>query len=326
MPVFNAGPFLDVSIASILNQSFSVFELILVDDGSTDETSANLHRWAQADNRIRVLRNSVNLGVGASLNKGVLASNGTWIARMDADDIAEPHRFQVQRAYVLSRPNLVLLGSNVTLLNESGLVTEGLSLPQDHREIRRSLLFGGWPLVHPSTLFSRVAFDMAGGYIEARNFTLEDHAFFIRLSELGEVANHPDALLRYRRHHYSYSNNARIKSKQVEKIKKEMAWESLVRTHEVSSWMNGPSRIDLGLHGLQQTSIGRTGYLKRQYLYMAKRCLMHLEFRAALLNLRACRADRLSIQSSGASLSSFDPDFGTARPKDKEGKRQTSTG
>lgn len=121
MPCFNATDFVAESIESVLNQTFTDFELILIDDGSTDATLGILKQYAAKDNRIVVIEKE-NTGPADSRNWGIRVSKGDWIAILDSDDIAMPTRLELQLAYVVNDPNLVALGSDSISINSSGHV------------------------------------------------------------------------------------------------------------------------------------------------------------------------------------------------------------
>jgi glycosyltransferase involved in cell wall biosynthesis len=200
MPCHNGLPFLIDAVDSITSQTFEDFELIIVDDASKDGSSEWLETRARQDPRIKVLRADKNQGCAKSLNAGARAAAGEWIARMDADDICLPDRLERQLRFVDANPDVVLVGAQVELMDSAGTSLGFPSLPTAHDDIDRSLLYGGWPIVHPVTMFRRSAFERIGGYVDENIGTLEDHDLFIKLAEVGRVANLADVLLRYRRH------------------------------------------------------------------------------------------------------------------------------
>lgn len=199
MPVYNGERYLATAIESVRLQSFEDFELIVVDDGSTDATPRILDRFHRLDPRIRILRQP-NAGIVAALRAGVRAAGAPLVARMDADDLSLPHRFARQYAYMLAHDDCVLLGSRVTMIDADGYpIGDMVSVAHGHAVIDDALLVGGWPIVHPTITFRRDAFDRVGGYRDG-TFPNEDHDLFLRLAEVGRVENLADSLLRYRRH------------------------------------------------------------------------------------------------------------------------------
>src|SRR3712207_4054623 len=125
MPVFNGQRFLAEAMDSLLAQTFRDFEVVAVDDGSTDDTPATLHRYAERDARVRVIRGD-HAGISAALNRGIAAATHEWIARMDADDVATPDRFAKQLAAAAAHPDVVVWGSYANHVDASGNVL-GLS-------------------------------------------------------------------------------------------------------------------------------------------------------------------------------------------------------
>ena len=135
MPAYNAASFITEAVGSTLAQTFTDFELIVVDDGSTDDT-ATIAR-AFADDRLRVIGNSANLGMFTSLNIALGSARGEFIARMDADDIMAPTRLAEQVALMDDRPDIVVCGSDMRLFGESDEATD---LPADDAEIKAHFL------------------------------------------------------------------------------------------------------------------------------------------------------------------------------------------
>jgi glycosyltransferase involved in cell wall biosynthesis len=199
MPVYNCRPYLAEAIASICAQSFSNFELIIVDDGSADGSAAIIDDAASTDARIRVLRRP-NTGIVGALNDGLVAARGELIARMDGDDLAEPTRFAEQIAYLAAHPACIAVGSAAWFIDRDGAVIDRYSPPLDHRGIEERLLLGdGGALVHPALMLRRAAIQAVGGY--RRDYDrAEDLDLFLRLGRHGTLANLASPLLRYRLH------------------------------------------------------------------------------------------------------------------------------
>ncbi len=121
MPTYNGERFLRPAIESILNQTFRDFELIVIDDGSRDQTAEILREFAARDNRILVLTNERNLGIAAATNRGLAAARGEFVALQDHDDISLPHRIQTELEFLHSHPEIALVGSAATLIDENGV-------------------------------------------------------------------------------------------------------------------------------------------------------------------------------------------------------------
>ena len=199
MPVYNAFPFLDDSIGSILAQTFSNFEFVILDDASTDNSSVRLREWATRDERIRLHQSDRQLGLSGSSNAVVAHARAAMVARMDADDVAHPDRLQRQWQVMQRQPEVVAVG---TLCN--GIDATGREVrPRDRwRLVRRS---GYIPFPHGSAMFRREVFERIGGYNETAT-SGEDQELFSRMAVHGRVVTLPDVLYSYRYH----ANNATL--------------------------------------------------------------------------------------------------------------------
>jgi glycosyltransferase involved in cell wall biosynthesis len=199
MPVYNSRKYLREAVGSILAQTFRDFELIVVDDGSTDESPGILAEFAEADARVRVISRP-NTGIVGALNDALAAAGGELVARMDADDVAMPERFEKQVAFLRENPQYVLVGSQVMLIDPEGAaLCPKRDTQYTHEKIDQGHLEGRWPLVHPTVMVRRAAMVQVGGYRSKYQF-LEDTDLFLRLAEVGKLASLQDILLRYRLH------------------------------------------------------------------------------------------------------------------------------
>lgn len=200
MPFRNAGATLPEALASVLAQDFGDWELLVVDDHSTDRSAELVRELAGGDARVRLLSNEGPPGVvGASVTAGRAAA-GEWLARMDADDVSHPQRLSRQWAMAQSRPELDVIGSGVEILSPlgDGMVrhvdwVNSLMEPQEIANAR----FIENPMVHPSSLMRKTAVEAAGGYLEVP--WAEDHDLFLRMLERGSVFGKvPETLLQWR--------------------------------------------------------------------------------------------------------------------------------
>ncbi|MEM9435401.1 MAG: glycosyltransferase [Pseudomonadota bacterium] len=199
MPVWNAGAYLSPAVESILAQSLADFELIAVDDGSTDGSARVLAATAARDSRVRVITQE-NKGLIAALNVGTAAVRGRYIARMDNDDIAYPDRFARQVAAMDADPDLVALGSQIRLIDPEGRALRPLHLPLKHEEIDREHIGRQrMGLCHPATMIRADVFARIGPYRHGVP-SAEDIDLWLRLAEVGRLANLEDCLLDYRQH------------------------------------------------------------------------------------------------------------------------------
>jgi glycosyltransferase involved in cell wall biosynthesis len=215
LPVFNGARYLSEAVASILGQSFGDFELIAVNDGSTDNSLEILKEYAKQDRRIRVI-SRVNTGIAGALNDGIAAAAGQFLARMDADDVNLPRRFEKQVSYLIEHPECVLLGSRAMLTDPYGVPQYESKHKPAHEQIEADLLQGdGWAVLHPAAMMRAEAVRAIGGY-RSQWVPIEDLDLFLRLTEIGRAANLPDILLHYRQHPGS-ANHTRFAEQEEKK-------------------------------------------------------------------------------------------------------------
>jgi glycosyltransferase involved in cell wall biosynthesis len=193
MPVYNAGEFLDVAVTSILQQDYTNFEFIIIDDASTDNSYNRLLTYT--DSRIRLFRNHVNEGLIYTLNRCLDQSVGNFIARMDQDDISLPNRLSLQLDFMRKNPEIAVCGSFVKIIDSDVQIAH----PQTHEEICVAFLEKN-VFVHPST-FMRSDVILRGAFRYHSEYkSAEDYHFFYTISEKNKVANIPQVLLEYRIH------------------------------------------------------------------------------------------------------------------------------
>jgi glycosyltransferase involved in cell wall biosynthesis len=196
MPVRDGARWLRQAIDSVLGQSLQGFELLVVDDGSVDETPAILASYAP-DRRMRVIRGA-RAGLVAALNRGIADAAAPLIARLDADDSALPQRLARQAEYMRAHPGAELLGSWAEIVDEAGQPAGAMRRPTDNDELARALDREN-PFIHSSVVFRTATVRSLGGY-RAPFAAAEDYDLWTRLSEAGDVANLGEALVRYRVH------------------------------------------------------------------------------------------------------------------------------
>jgi glycosyltransferase involved in cell wall biosynthesis len=199
MTVFNGRRYLRASIESILSQACQDFEFLIIDDGSTDSSPQILAEYARRDSRVRILSHE-NKGLTKSLNEGLREVRGKYLARMDSDDISLPQRFERQVKFLDQHPDHVMVGSRCMLIDPAGYpIREKRDIVMDHEQIDQALLKMSWPVVHPAVMMRTDALRSIGGYDE-RFGTNQDHDLFLRLAEVGKLANLSEVLLFYRQH------------------------------------------------------------------------------------------------------------------------------
>lgn len=192
MPVYNGEEYLGDAINSVLNQTFTDFELIIINDGSTDRTEEIILSYQ--DKRIKYVKNEDNLKIVATLNKGVEMSRGEYIARMDADDICYPTRFAEQVDVFETKPEVGVCGSWVKTF---GAREEIWRMPQTHKEIVPTLMFFSC-LMHPSVMMRRSLLSRLSTVYDPEFCFTEDYELWTRLSFITELHNIQKVLLDYR--------------------------------------------------------------------------------------------------------------------------------
>jgi hypothetical protein len=198
MAVHNGMPWLPLTLASLLAQSLTDFELVIVDDGSTDETADVLARCAMSDRRVRVITNGSKQTLPVSLNIGLEASSAPWVARADADDLYLPHRLATQMRFVTEHPGIGVCGSDCHHIDDKGGVVGETTHAHTDEFIRFVLPFRN-QIHHPIVLFDKQLVQSVGGY-DPSLWTGQDYDLWARLLPLTKFANIPEKLWKYRIH------------------------------------------------------------------------------------------------------------------------------
>lgn len=193
LPVYNAGEHLHAAIQSILDQTFTDLEFIIINDGSTDGSDQVIRSFT--DPRIQYITTK-NQGLASSLNQAIASSKAPLIARHDHDDMAHPDRLTRQVDHLQRHPEVGLLGTWAEVVSNEEKIIGVLEHPTDHASICYALLFDS-PFVHPSVIFRRDVFEKTGGY-DPDPTLFEDLDLWQRMAEITEVANLPEHLLQYR--------------------------------------------------------------------------------------------------------------------------------
>jgi glycosyltransferase involved in cell wall biosynthesis len=222
MSVYNAERYLSAAIQSLLAQTFTDFEFIIIDDGSTDRSAAILADFAEKDSRIRI-ETHANKGLTRSLNEATALSRGEFLARMDADDIALPNRLEVQVRFMREHPDVVLLGGGYELIDGAGRLLTKIIPPVDDETLQEHALSGRTPICHPLAMTRRDAVIKVGGYDESLTVA-QDLDLWLKLGEVGKLACVPDILLRYRQHPNSLSEKRQAQQVQNMRQACERAW------------------------------------------------------------------------------------------------------
>jgi glycosyltransferase involved in cell wall biosynthesis len=195
MPVYNGEAYLREAIESILVQTYRDFEFLIINDGSTDRSAEVIE--AYRDSRIQSVNNETNLGLIATLNKGLDLAEGEFVCRMDQDDISLPERLSRQVAFMQDRPEIVVCGS---WFQKFGVGRDKVVRWQtDPEGIRCGLLFDSM-VGHPTVMMRREFLRENNLYYDPAYKNAEDFALWLRISEIGHIANLGEVLLQYRVH------------------------------------------------------------------------------------------------------------------------------
>jgi len=204
MSVYNGERFLKESISSVLNQSFTEFEFIIVNDGSTDNSTNIIKEFSFMDKRIHVI-DKQNTGLTSSLNKGIEIAKGKWIARVDDDDICDLKRLEIQYSYAISKKSAVLIGSDCITIDDKGSQLKIYKYPSNHNQLKRSLFKQKKFFPHSSFFIESNSIKQINGYNE-RIKRSQDYDLCLRLSEIGQIASIKKPLVQIRRHKNQVSN------------------------------------------------------------------------------------------------------------------------
>jgi glycosyltransferase involved in cell wall biosynthesis len=196
MTVYDAREFVGPAIHSICDQTMPDFEFVIVDDGSTDGSLAVIEECAANDARLRIISRP-NTGIVRALNEGLQTVRGRYIARMDADDLCDSRRLEMQVRRMEQEPELVALGTSAIAIDPSGRRLGLAPVPLTHEEIEACHLCGTSSIYHPAVMMRRDALETVGGYRDL--CPAEDFDLWLRLGEVGQLANLSQPLFIWRR-------------------------------------------------------------------------------------------------------------------------------
>jgi glycosyltransferase involved in cell wall biosynthesis len=242
MTAYNGQRYLAQTLESVLAQTRHDFEVVAVDDGSTDATPAILDNFAQRDPRVRVFTIE-NSGIPKAANAGLAECRGEFVARIDADDLAKPPRLDRQLRYLVEN-GLVACGTWHDLIDELGRFLRVQKTPILNDVIQREALKGHGSICNPTSMFRREAFVELGGYSEDLPVA-EDLDSWLRLGEVGKLGNVPESLASYRLHSHSISEQKCQLERDCAKVACERAWarRGITGTFEASDmWRPGQDR------------------------------------------------------------------------------------
>lgn len=195
LPVYNCGEYLAETLSSLVCQTYDDFEVIAINDGSTDNSLDILKRYASFDGRIKVFEQP-NSGLVHTLNKAASVATGELFARIDGDDLATPKRLELQVKEMIAHPECVLLGSSFDVIDEGSEFIYHDAVPTLQEDVKLAMYYRN-PLAHGSIMMRRDAFEAVGGYSSDCGPT-EDYELWTRLMKQGEVRVLPNSLFRWR--------------------------------------------------------------------------------------------------------------------------------
>ena len=194
MPAYNSAKFIKSSIESILKQTYDNWELIIVDDASTDETLSIIKLYSENNSRIKVYSNQSNMGLGFTTNKALSLSNGFYIARLDSDDLAKSHWLSQHISFLNSNPSFAAISGSRILIDSKGKIINKLNESINDLCLRYKLYYGN-PIIHPGIVFKKNI-----GLIYNSFKYLEDWDLWVRMIKFGSIFIHKNHLIFYRIH------------------------------------------------------------------------------------------------------------------------------
>ncbi len=197
LPVYNGDRDLETAVQSVFNQSFADWELVIVNDGSADNTPDIVARFQNRDSRVVLISHAQNLGLVKSLNDAVGAARGELLARLDADDVwPGREKLAKQILFLREHPDCNLVGTGAVVTAASGKKLYDFRPPANDSQIRKEILLHNC-FVHSSVVIRKSALLQAGGY-RAEDLHVEDYALWLRLGQKGRLANLPDVMVGHR--------------------------------------------------------------------------------------------------------------------------------
>lgn len=254
MATYNGAKTIRLSLDSLLNQTFEGFELIICDDASTDNTFEILSEYQKKDSRITILRNKTNLRAGASRNRCIEHAKGEYVAVLDDDDLAFPHRFATQIEFLDSHPEYAFIGSNVYYFETNELKIWGRTAFGGEQPPLAVLK--GFAFVNPSTMFRLTALRQVGGHTVSKlTRRTEDYDLFCKLYAHGfKGFNLEEVLLLYRED--SQTIQRRKFKHRVDYVKLRLSWRK---------------KLGLGLSSVPTTFIPLIAWLVPQPILLMRR-------------------------------------------------------
>ena len=236
MAAYNAERYIDQAIESLLAQTYQDWELIVVDDGSTDSTGSRVQVWAQRDARIRFYHNEKNIGIGPTRKRALDLAQGIYAAVLDSDDVALPEWLAARVDCLNRHPEVVVVSGSRIVIDENGKRVRIIHERASPEVLRWQLLFGN-PISQPSCMFRVAEARQVGGYL-AEPY-LEDWDLFAKLSELGQIAHVDTPLMMYRVHPSKASYGIGTNRERLEPV----ATQIMCRTVKAATGLTVPTEL-----------------------------------------------------------------------------------
>jgi glycosyltransferase involved in cell wall biosynthesis len=254
IPAYNAEKYIDASIQSILKQSHQHFEIIIIDDGSTDNTWKIIQQYGEHDDRIRTYRNDANVGIGGTRNKGIALAKGRYIAWQDADDISLPSRLQQQVSYLEAHKEIGVVGGWLEFFGAHTKLTVRKYEEAD-AQLRRTI-FRYSPIAQPAAMVRKECYDAVGIYNPSYTVS-EDLDVWFRIGSMYAFGNVQEVVLRYRQDANSLTR-ARLKKMEKMTLKLRLTYRHLPGYHptlgdyayniaQLVSLFTIPAKVKIGL-------------------------------------------------------------------------------
>ncbi len=275
MPVYNTEPYLSEAIQSMLNQTYVDFELIILDDCSTDRSAEVVQTFSDA--RIVYHRNEVNSGLANNLNTGLKLATGKYIARMDGDDISLPHRLQTQVDFLESHPDIDLCSCAMQMF---GADNQLWIRDRDPEQVKITMMFYS-AVLHASSVFRRDVFEKNNLYYKQETFPAEDYDLWARAAFFCRMVNLPDVMYLYRMHRTQVTSTD---PRSAEKCR-EIQIRYLSKALPVLSEKEIVDFVD-GFIAYKISEIAEIKVVKNHYLKIVKANASVLFFDQKLLNVR----------------------------------------
>jgi len=290
LPVYNGELWLNRSIESVLSQTFADFELLIIDDGSTDSTLSIIKDFALSDSRVRYLIQQ-NHGLVYTLNRGIYASNAEWIARIDADDLWHPSKLSEQFSLIKDTSTISCVGTGFDVIDPRGSLIRSVEPPPGHHKILDQLLTHRTCFPHSSAMFRRdLALRLAGYRLPMSR--AQDTDFWLRLSEVGCLAVVPRPLVSIRVHGLQLSSGFGAHEQLL------FGWLAVVsyqlRLGGCPDPLEAISSISSNYQSFIHEGLSRAGFFKVRHMKLQlKKCLRDASFARVLVCVKLFFSDFL---------------------------------